>query len=914
MRDRKGFTYVELLTVLAILAVVALTVMPYAASEQKRIRLKMLDDQAHALYMECQHKLYSLDSAGELGGIRSLSNATESETEYILFEQDSEALSDLTERKFGFKSAILEYYVNSPTVPIVRRVYYSDSMSPEQLEILYKNLGYKIDGDFRERYMIGYSGDDGVQEFPEPFPYRLIPKIKVINDEELYLEISSDDIPKDDENLSVSVNLYAVNPDGGRGSFIRNVSTERTVPGYDPEDMFDPDNKVLFRALIDSAQYGGTAFAELNPGYTGVKVEAEAVITYVKTDKSGGVIRKTSEEDAKKASVIFDPMFEDRDQAAFLVSKVRHLNNLRYLSGSINVALTSDIDFSDLVSPKFYRDTVSHSLSLTPISLKTGGFTGSFDGRGHIIKNIVLNPSGELFGLFTEIKSGSAVRNLHLSGSVILDAGDSKIAGAICGRLCSGATVENCSVSEIKIRAESPGTVGGIAGECLGEIKGCSAIFEELKAGIGSTVGAITGKLLGGTVFLSHSGGKIISGSGSELNGIAGGTDGIIRNCYSECSTGYINGSEFYALGSVTCKNSQAAAECSWISIGKEERLPRDDISVPGFDTAYRRYRNGEIYSGFAIPESVKTDYGPTRFGSDALPEPRGLIGIVKVRYDGGNGYEYELRESFDGYGNDSENFPRIEWYSPRDGEERYYIFRNAFSYPEGGEDGWEVITDGELSDEGTTDFYVYMRVTDTELVTLRFGDTARDVEIEEREEEEEVKEKGSFGLAAVMYDEWAGFDEYTFSPIPGYVFYYQYFDETGQIRLRDGGDSRDPADILPWLEEFSFNDPEDLQTKIFIFWTKTLECKKSWDIEELDIDGEIQYYFSGEGAEPYEDSTGVKYMVYELGDFSAYEDYGRFSATFNAPGWEKSRKLTVYARESPGEGIYIPQFEGSGP
>jgi len=160
------------------------------------------------------------------------------------------------------------------------------------------------------------------------------------------------------------------------------------------------------------------------------------------------------------------------------------VENCKYDSWSIGktVSLVTDLD---LIGVDF--DGVAY-------------FNGTFEGNGHTITNLELNPKGSNYGFFRYIGESGMVKGLHISG-----------------KIQPSGSQEN---------------IGGIAGVNYGTITNCS--FEGEVHGINS-VGAVAG--------INKETGNIISCSSNALvlatnytGGIAGTNEGIVSACKSESS------------------------------------------------------------------------------------------------------------------------------------------------------------------------------------------------------------------------------------------------------------------------------------------------------------------------------------------------------------------------------------------
>ena len=158
----------------------------------------------------------------------------------------------------------------------------------------------------------------------------------------------------------------------------------------------------------------------------------------------------------------------------------------------ICVELTKDIDLS--------------GEAWTPIGIGgafyagTPPYSGTFDGKGHTIKNLSIDSSAQYVGLFGYVLGGT-IRNLTVSGSVKGSEHTGGIAGA-----ANGGTFENCA-NQCAVQG---GTTGGIIGFATEE----------------------------GTLIVRdcYNVGSITTTTGNSVGGIIGqciNTSGTIRNCYN---------------------------------------------------------------------------------------------------------------------------------------------------------------------------------------------------------------------------------------------------------------------------------------------------------------------------------------------------------------------------------------------
>ena len=191
----------------------------------------------------------------------------------------------------------------------------------------------------------------------------------------------------------------------------------------------------------------------------------------------------------------------------YVISSVESLNIVRNCI-SASYILTQDIDLN--VAP------YNQGAGWTRIGTGDAPFTGTFDGNGHVIKDLYINRSDPNHqtdceqGLFGFIGDGGTVKNLRVENASI-SAG--RNTGILAGMINGSGTIENCSTS---------GTVNGTGR-------------------IGGMVGSIQAN--GAVVSKSFSTAAVIS-SGTEENGDAGGLagtiiNGTVQDCYA---TGSVSG------------------------------------------------------------------------------------------------------------------------------------------------------------------------------------------------------------------------------------------------------------------------------------------------------------------------------------------------------------------------------------
>ena len=152
------------------------------------------------------------------------------------------------------------------------------------------------------------------------------------------------------------------------------------------------------------------------------------------------------------------------------VSFVQMMNGLQSRSASEvdfegkTIFLESDLDFT------YYNDAIS------PIK----NFKGSFDGQGHVIKNLKIVSDEQFVGLFAALEKGQTFQNLTLQGGKIVSTykgtGNGYV-GSVLGYSYGGAVI-NCHNQGCEVWGMGPNHVSGVLGgvylNCGATVIACS--------------------------------------------------------------------------------------------------------------------------------------------------------------------------------------------------------------------------------------------------------------------------------------------------------------------------------------------------------------------------------------------------------------------------------------------------------
>ncbi len=143
----------------------------------------------------------------------------------------------------------------------------------------------------------------------------------------------------------------------------------------------------------------------------------------------------------------------------YLISSQEHLHNVRYHLDR-HFRQTADIDL------KNYCRLRGFSGGWQPLGNEDSKFRGSYDGQGHLIKNLRIEaPDSDCLGLFGAISGDSLLENIELENVDII--GRNRVGGLVG---VNEGRISDCR-GEGDIRARR--YVGGIAGSNRGELENC---------------------------------------------------------------------------------------------------------------------------------------------------------------------------------------------------------------------------------------------------------------------------------------------------------------------------------------------------------------------------------------------------------------------------------------------------------
>ncbi len=257
-----------------------------------------------------------------------------------------------------------------------------------------------------------------------------------------------------------------------------------------------------------------------------------------------------------------------------------------------NAVLTADIDlkgkpWTTITETAFYGNDKGYGENL--------GYSGTFDGAGHTIRNFVLHNSASTpefsLGLFGTV-SGT-VKNLGVENVTFTNSGGDVYAGAIAGQLIQGnGKISNCYVAHATIGAGDD-IAGGIAGCVLdGTIENC-LVYESNVKGNSIRCGQIVGDS---------------RGNGSDK-------PGTVKNCYTDKTpaVGTVSGTIESTVGGIDLDRFKSG------EIAYKLNSNTDIVWTQTIGTdQYPRFKTGDtdvtVYQGICVGNNVYNNTGSETF------------------------------------------------------------------------------------------------------------------------------------------------------------------------------------------------------------------------------------------------------------------------------------------------------------
>lgn len=279
------------------------------------------------------------------------------------------------------------------------------------------------------------------------------------------------------------------------------------------------------------------------------------------------------------------------------------------------IAMTADIDGSSLGQSEY-----------VPVGDAANPFAGNFDGRGHSVKNLLLDNKGFPYtGILGYTTESAVIRNLNAYNVRMTTVGD--YIGIIAG--LNNGRIEGCNVTACIVHSDGL-VAGGVAGGSLGVIDNCH--FTGSVTSIGSAAG-IVGQAYGDIKSCTASGTFTIDGYVSSVARDAAGIAGLLMNgTMSDCwSTGVVQ--DTYGMGStaglISRSNNATVSRCFSTVAISAKRISSD----PNNDT-----HTGGLTGYTSSSKFDDCFFAGTIVKSNSSENVGGLCGYLGVGYQSTSG------------------------------------------------------------------------------------------------------------------------------------------------------------------------------------------------------------------------------------------------------------------------------------
>ena len=493
LKQNSAFTLMEMLVVVAIIAILAGISFVGVSNLTKSIKMTELDSYAKNVYLEAQYQLAAQEVEGSLsklykdfseeGGLYYDQYNTRKLTQ-MPADYSAEQYGNYYERIYYFtdRDSIMTSFV--PEVSMAEENgHYLMELNPQTGEV-YGVFFWEADNEFfqgtastiyeaiqsmqtvegdvnnrlrasRSEYEIGYYGGS-VSRTTMASDYQLNQVVEVINEEELLVKISYDYTGRMLNYLNGATTLDIDVTIVGEES----KATWETKIDILENDFVNLATAQLETGLLLDGMNKGQSFAEITEG-TGL-IPGENLQVYVETTFKQGDVLIKERSSALCCNSLFESVDVREDVYTIRISSVRHLRNLdeKFYSHedvSTNVELCNDIDFA---TGSYAFDEYLHYVgegkslrpidAISPISNTTILENNSnekkvvVNGNDFVIKNLVVrSDETDASGLFARAVNVEFER-VRLE-DYSLQAINAQNVGALVGYMYAG-KVENCGV------------------------------------------------------------------------------------------------------------------------------------------------------------------------------------------------------------------------------------------------------------------------------------------------------------------------------------------------------------------------------------------------------------------------------------------------------------------------------------
>lgn len=506
---KRGFTLMEMLTVVAILAVTAAMVIPSVLRIRDALLFRQRNDQAKTIFLTAQRQLIRMRAGGTLAGTFSGAQPATPQTGdevdvppegYVCVGNGDPGFDLLLPDGVEDGQVCIEF---SPSTADVYAVFYGDA----ELLSAYSSGGLCREEEWRREHLLGYYSGDGLTDAQLGI-YRVQPEVSFYNGQEGLVTIRVPTQTVSQENLFESGNYQRyvnglrmeLTISGERGGVLhRTVKEPGQLMPYVSQPGSGGVNMLCFTVPLDSL--AGGSFGDNGQILPGDNVSIAAEISFLPEAEDPLILMETA------VTAGINPMFASLTDSGnggcvLAVSNGRNLQNLNAIAPEIakkvktvlisvgNPGKSSDqvidwqatmdyyggnLPFTPIYSPWLFGAAAWENDVLVETDHRRKN--AEIVGCNTRIENLVINSDASFVGLFGYINAnmdGLYLVNPRIHGG--------EYARAVGGLI--GAAGENSRITDCGLLAEGEesfvsgsGAVGGFAGILHGaDVRNCYAL------------------------------------------------------------------------------------------------------------------------------------------------------------------------------------------------------------------------------------------------------------------------------------------------------------------------------------------------------------------------------------------------------------------------------------------------------
>lgn len=380
-RRKLGFSYIELLAVIAIIGILLAIAIPNVVSWRRNLHITEMDSAARTVFVAAQNRLSELRASGEINNL--IGNKTDMEpsdfsntelswgdfkTGFFYLGSDDTADMDLLLPEGALEGQLSNgtYYIEyNKDTGMVYSVFYSDknfsyATRSEDVDKIRQDKGYRS----KHAPVIGYYG--GTAADWAGIEFLGAPEFKVVNEEELYIEL---DTQSDSIEMGAALTFYVEDEEGNSWTY----KTDDFMPAN------VSTNGSIYKVVLDSLKSSGSGASQ---HVSALGLTPASNLTIKVTQTKDGMLSKADK-------VTENSLFASVEEKEATILFNRHLQNLEpTVSGIdetdealITSAVVGDkLDWADTKAVQL-RDTAQFT-SIYNKALE------SFDGQNNMIQNL----------------------------------------------------------------------------------------------------------------------------------------------------------------------------------------------------------------------------------------------------------------------------------------------------------------------------------------------------------------------------------------------------------------------------------------------------------------------------------------------------------------------------------------------